>query len=177
MRCLLLSAVLALPAAAAMAAEQAPAAGSEAAADPAGNAAERPALDFTLPRRGGGNVRLAEYRGQRVMLALVAPWCGTCAGFLAELAASAAAAKVSVLAISATDRSGAVDAPAGLGYPLLLDAERDVLSALDPPSLPYLVQVDEDGRIAGHGADLQAALRENKARAPSWWRHLLWRDR
>jgi len=176
MRWLCLLAVLALPAPDVVAAAPAPRAGTGAATAAAGNEAERPALDFTLPRRGGGNVRLAEYRGQRVVLALVAPWCGTCAGFLAELAAPAAAARVSVLAISATDRSGAVDAPDALTYPLLLDAERGVLSALDPPSLPYLVQIDEDGRVAGHGADLQAALQENQARAPSWWRRLLWRD-
>lgn len=176
MRCLLLSAVLALPALTAVGAESAPRAGTEAVAGDAASTELRPTFDFTLPLRGGGNVRLAEYRGQRVVLALVAPWCVTCGEFLSELAASAEAAEVSVLAISATDRSGAVDAPNALTYPLLLDAERDVLSALDPPSLPYLVQIDEDGRIAGHGADLQAALQENEARAPSLWRRLLWRD-
>ena len=43
-------------------------------------------LDFTLPIANGGNWRLAEHRGRVVWLALVAPWCGQCAGFVSDVA-------------------------------------------------------------------------------------------
>lgn len=125
-------------------------------------------FDFTLPRAEGGHWRLAEHRGQQVWLVLVAPWCGNCAGFVDEAgarlrdraqaaAASGAAGAPELMVISARDARGEPLALAGDAHArLLLDPDDAVLRALDPADLPWLVQVDEDGRLAAAGGDLDA---------------------
>ena len=146
------------------------------------------AFDFTLPRVEGGHWRLAEHRGQQVWLVLVAPWCGTCAGFVDDVAArlrtraqSSAAAGTGdapeLLVISARDARGAPMSLAGDAHArLLVDPEDAVLRALDPADLPWLVQIDEDGRLVAAGGDLDALA--PVAQDDGLWRGLVsrWRQ-
>jgi peroxiredoxin len=168
---------LAVPACALLLSAAVVAGDADAVPDDAAAAAAPPGLDFTLRRHGGGNVRLAEYRGDRVLLVLVAPWCAACAGALEDAGPAAVAAGLVPLAVSVTDRGGGVGDVPPLGYPLLVDATRDVMAALDPPELPWLVVVDADGIVAGAGGSVAAALATRDVAEPSRWRRLFWRER
>jgi hypothetical protein len=122
-----------------------------------------PAIDFTLPLAEGGHWRLAEQRGREVWLALVAPYCGDCAGFVTAAAgrvqarAGDAAGAPLLMVVSTLDARGAPLALEGdARAALLVDREDAVLRMLDPADLPWLVRIDEDGRAVAAGGDLDA---------------------
>jgi len=93
------------------------------------------APDFTLPDADGNKVSLSSFRGQRVIIyfypAAMTPGCTKQACDFRDSLSSLAAAGLAVIGISP-------DGPAklakfrdkeGLNFPLLSDADRDVLSA------------------------------------------------
>jgi len=111
------------------------------------------APDFVLKSTAGPNLRLSEYRGEVVMLAFWASWCGQCRSQLQSfdaLYSSYADVGFEVLAVSldsqmsqARDTAQALN----LGFPVLFDAGGDVGELYDVDDLPLVVLVDRDGRV------------------------------
>ncbi len=125
-----------------------PAAGAWAAVQP-----QQAAPDFTLKRAEGGNLRLAEQRGQVVLINFWASWCGPCRvemPHLNKLHDKYKAGGFMVLGVNIDDdpRHGAATAARwGVRFPVLLDAEKTVTRAYDLGAMPSTVLVDRDGRI------------------------------
>ncbi len=125
-----------------------PAAGAWAAVQP-----QQAAPDFTLKRAEGGNLRLAEQRGQVVLINFWASWCGPCRvemPHLNKLHDKYKAGGFMVLGVNIDDdpRHGAATAARwGIRFPVLLDAEKSVTRTYDLGAMPSTVLVDRDGRI------------------------------
>ncbi len=106
-----------------------------------------PPLDFTLPVVTGGHWRLAEHRGRVVWLALVAPWCGQCAGFVDDVAARLSSADARLQASGAASGAAAGAAVADKSVFMVVsavDARGDGLDVrIDPESAA------SDGRTLG----------------------------
>jgi len=114
---------------------------------------QQPAPDFTLQRAEGGNLRLAEQRGQVVLINFWASWCGPCRvemPHLNRLHDKYKASGFMVLGVNIDDdpRHGAATAVRwGLRFPVLLDASKAVTRTYDLGAMPSTVLVDRDGRI------------------------------
>jgi len=114
---------------------------------------QQAAPDFTLKRAEGGNLRLAEQRGQVVLINFWASWCGPCRvemPHLNKLHDRYKAGGFMVLGVNIDDdpRHGAATAARwGLRFPVLLDAEKTVTRTYDLGAMPSTVLVDRDGRI------------------------------
>jgi peroxiredoxin len=111
----------------------------------------QPAPDFALKSTGGENLRLSEYRGQPVLVAFWASWCGRCSDqlqALAELKAAGGGESLQVLAVNIDQAPGpALDAARRLQLTILHDADQAVARLYDPANLPFTVLVDADGRV------------------------------
>jgi peroxiredoxin len=111
------------------------------------------APDFTLRSAEGRNLRLAEQRGQVVMLNFWASWCGPCKvemPHLARLHDKYRASGFTVLAVNIDDdgRQGAATAARwGLKFPVLLDEGKNVSRLYDLGSMPATVLIDRDGKV------------------------------
>lgn len=114
---------------------------------------QQAAPDFTLKRAEGGNLRLAEQRGQVVLINFWASWCGPCRiemPHLNKLHDKYKAGGFMVLGVNIDDdpRHGAATAARwGVKFPVLLDAEKTVTRTYDLGAMPSTVLVDRDGRI------------------------------
>ena len=161
-------------------------------------------LDFTLPVQRSAYApavpvhwRLAEHRGSPVWLVVVAPWCGACDGFVDQVVAKAASLGANgaagprtvasnagggaplVMAISATGHGSSAGATlSAREVPVLVDRGGEVLSLLDPPDLPWLLLIDEDGRIVAGGNEIDALTPRGAESGPGgalaglrrWWK-------
>jgi peroxiredoxin len=117
------------------------------------DATDATAPDFVLKSTTGPNLRLSEYRGEVVMLAFWASWCGQCRSQLQsfdELYASYADVGFEVLAVSLDSQmSQSRDTAESLGlkFPVLFDAGGDVGEQYGVDDLPLVVLIDRDGRV------------------------------
>jgi peroxiredoxin len=123
------------------------------AAQAAGALAGSEAPDFVLKSTSGENLRLSEYRGEVVMLAFWATWCGECRAQLAalgEMHTRYGDTGVELLAVS-LDQSlrQAVDGAKTLGasYPVLHDAGGAIGELYAVDRMPMFVLIDRAGIV------------------------------
>jgi len=118
-------------------------------------AAGAAAPDFVLKDLAGHNLRLAEYRGDVVVLAFWASGCGPCRDALSQLnalpVASGGDAPV-VLSVNLEGdpvRAESVANSLHLKFPTLVDAKQSVGRLYDVEQLPLTLLVDRDGVVRG----------------------------
>jgi len=122
---------------------------------PAFHLTAEPFPEFSLPRLiGEGEISLTDLRGQPVLLALWASWCGPCKAELAHLAGvypDLQAQGVEVLAVNVMEdrEAGRAHAEAaGWTFPVLRDRNKTLTRALGLQSIPRSYVLDGEGRVA-----------------------------
>jgi peroxiredoxin len=124
------------------------------------------APDFVLKSTDGHNLRLSEYRGDVVVLAFWASWCGSCKAALSELntiADTPGSGRPVVLGISLDGdaaRASSIVQSLGLRYPTLLDTRQAIGRLYDVEKLPLTLLVDRDGIVRGTWASAPAPRAE-----------------
>jgi peroxiredoxin len=120
---------------------------------PASVSPAQPAPDFTLRKLSGGNLRLAEQRGQVVMVNFWATWCGPCRvelPHLQRLHDKYRSAGFVLLGVNVDDQAAAGQHMAqrmGLTFPVLHDADKAVTRRYDVGAMPGTVLIDRDGTV------------------------------
>lgn len=119
----------------------------------AATASAEPAPDFTLQSSTGENVRLAEQRGQVVMLNFWASWCGPCRTempLLDEMSKRYSAAGFVLYGVNVeednTDAKKLIK-DLGVTFPILYDTESKASSLYNVDAMPTTVVIDKKGEI------------------------------
>ncbi|GAK57632.1 thiol-disulfide oxidoreductase resA [Candidatus Vecturithrix granuli] len=112
--------------------------------------------DFTLPTLHGDLVRLADFRGNVVLLNVFATWCHPCRDEIPSLEALFQAYQSRgfvVLGVS-TDTNGEKVLPPfikeyALTFPIVVDTDKQVSQQYGVRGIPATFLLDQHGRIAG----------------------------
>jgi peroxiredoxin len=116
-------------------------------------AAASPAPDFTLKTLDGPALRLAEQRGQVVLVNFWASWCAPCKVEMPHLNALADKYRhtgVVLVGINVDDdpkKAAAEARKLGIRFPVLLDTDKAASKAYKLEAMPTTVLVDRDGRV------------------------------
>lgn len=129
-------------------------------------AAGATAPDFVLKDLDGRNLRLSEYRGEVVVLAFWASWCGTCRDNLAGLNTLPVAGGDSAPVVLGVNLDGDAARAApfaralGLRFPTLIDQKQSVGRLYDVGQLPLTLLVDREGVVLAAWSKSPAAAAE-----------------
>jgi len=111
----------------------------------------QPAPDFSLKNAAGENLRLSEWKGEVVVLAFWADWCGRCSDQLQELARlqkQYGERGVRVVAVNIDrDDHPVREAAARSGVLVLHDRDQVVARQYELANLPLTVLVDAHGKV------------------------------
>ena len=132
--------------------------------DPAGSADSEAAVDFTLTDQYGISHTLSDYRGKIVFLNFWATWCPPCREempYIQEIYEENLAAENSdlvILSVAFPDmgREGDVSSirefldENGYTYPVLMDADGELLSPYGISAFPTTFMIDKDGNVFGY---------------------------
>src|SRR5690348_14747442 len=118
------------------------------AADPSG-----PAPQFTLPEKGGGQLSLAQYKGQVVMINFWASWCGPCRQempLLENIYKKYNKMGFTLIGVNVEPDPKAAegflkDTP--VNFPVIYDKDSTVSKAYDVSGMPSTVIIDRKGNI------------------------------
>ncbi|SHF23528.1 Thiol-disulfide isomerase or thioredoxin [Microbulbifer donghaiensis] len=115
--------------------------------------AAEPSADFTLASNKGDNLRLAEQRGDVIMLNFWASWCGPCRKempLLDELNARYAAAGFQVWGVNVDAERADAEKMLGkipVDFPILFDSAGNVSKLYGIDAMPSSVFIDRDGNV------------------------------
>ncbi len=137
-------------------------------------APQSPAPDFTLRALNGPNLKLGEQRGRVVLVNFWATWCGPCREELPQLAKlhdKYRASGLVLLGINVDDdprKAAELATRLGLGFPVLLDTDKQVSRRYDMSAMPATLIIDRDGVVrsihrgyrAGFEQRYEAEIRE-----------------
>jgi peroxiredoxin len=111
----------------------------------------QPAPDFALKNAAGDNLRLSEWRGEVVVLAFWADWCGRCSDQqqeLAKLQSKYGERGVRVVTVNIDrDDHAARGAAARSDLLVLHDSDQTVARQYELSNLPLTVLVDAHGKV------------------------------
>ncbi len=127
------------------------------------------APDFRLPRLGGGELSLAEFRGQRVLLVFSDPQCGPCDVLAPRLERRSRAEEAQVVMVSRGDPevNRAKVAQLGLSFPVGLQSHWEISQAYGMFATPIAFLIDEDGIVSAPVAKGPDAILALLSRAES----------
>jgi peroxiredoxin len=109
------------------------------------------APDFSLPRVGGGELSLAGFRGQRVLLVFSDPNCGPCdqlAPRLEELHQEHRDLQVLVISRRDADATRAKARALGLSFPIVMQQQWEISKQYGMFATPIGYLIDEEGIVA-----------------------------
>ncbi len=113
-----------------------------------------PAPDFTLKQRGtGNNVRLADLRGEVVMINFWASWCGPCRQempFIEDIYQRYKDLGFTVLGVNVDNDPKLADKllkDIQVNFPILLDTENKLSEIYSVDAMPSTVMVDRNGNM------------------------------
>jgi peroxiredoxin len=112
-----------------------------------------PAPDFTLQMLGGGQMSLAEQKGNVVMVNFWATWCAPCRQEMPHLEAlhqRYSSLGFTLLGVNVEeDSSGAQDwlAETPVSFPILFDPQSSVSELYDVIAMPSTVMIDRQGNL------------------------------
>lgn len=139
---------------------------------PAGAAAP----EFRLPRVGGGELSLSQYRGRKVLLLFSDPKCGPCNALLPDVQRRyAAGSEVEVVMVSRGDHAANASKIAELRvtFPVVLQRQWEISKLYGMFATPIAFLVDEQGTIAAPvavGAQRILALIPEKSTLGDWFK-------
>ena len=114
------------------------------------------AIDISLPRLRGETLRLADLRGQVVLLNIWATWCYPCRAEMPAMAAlyrryAPAKKPFTIIAVANDPQGREVVEPFAteynLPFPILLDAKNALGVQLNIPGIPASYLLDQQGRV------------------------------
>jgi peroxiredoxin len=111
-----------------------------------------PAPGFRLPRLGGGELALEDYRGKRVLLVFSDPQCGPCdelAARLQEVHEKANASHVVMVSRRDDEANRRKAAQHGLTFPIVLQKSWEISRRYAMFATPAAYSIDEQGVVAG----------------------------
>ncbi len=111
---------------------------------------------FTLPRVGGGEVSLSDFRGTRILLAFIQPGCGPCKNLLPHLNALALnteETRAQVVLVSAGERevNERLHEEYEIVPPIGLQRGGEVSQSYNVTGTPFVYVIDESGLIRASG--------------------------
>lgn len=112
-----------------------------------------PAPDFELPLRGGGMVKLAELRGQVVMLNFWASWCGPCRQefpILDEMYRKYRPMGFTLLGVNVESETRDAErflSATPVSFPIVFDRENAVSGRYGVSAMPTTLLVDRKGNV------------------------------
>jgi thiol-disulfide isomerase/thioredoxin len=118
-----------------------------------GPSATAPAPAFSLPARGGGQVALADLRGQVVLINFWATWCGPCRKempLLEQISKKYQPLGFRMVAINVEEDGQLFDVflrEVPVTFPILLDPANGVSKLYKVSAMPSTVIVDRKGKI------------------------------
>jgi len=121
---------------------------------PAGAAAPNgPAPPFSLPSKGGGEVSLAQYKGQVVMINFWASWCGPCRQempLLEDIYKKYNKLGFTLIGVNVEPDSKAADdwlKQTPVTFPVLYDKDSKVSRLFNVAGMPTTVIIDRKGNV------------------------------
>ncbi|GAB1269628.1 TlpA disulfide reductase family protein [Aurantivibrio infirmus] len=111
------------------------------------------APDFTLPSNKNENIRLAEQRGEVIMINFWASWCGPCRQempILDELYSKYSRAGFKILGVNVdanVDDANKALKKIPVTFPVLFDTENKISELYDVSAMPTTIMIDRDGKM------------------------------